>query len=58
MFDVANSVRTVNEEPLPDASRTVSRLDSQDTRDLCSPLPEGEDRGEGIDMVRGLLFAC
>jgi hypothetical protein len=56
MFDVANSVRTMNEEPSPDASGTISRLDSQDTRDLCFPLPEGEDGGEGIDPVRRLLF--
>ena len=72
MFDVANSVRPMNEEPSPDASRTVSRPDSQDTRDLCSISPTGrdarasgsegtgvvvgEDGGEGIDPVRGLLF--
>jgi hypothetical protein len=33
----------MNEEASPDASRTVSSPDSQDTRDLYSPLPEGED---------------
>jgi len=26
--------------PSPGASRTVSRPDSQDTRDLCPPLPD------------------
>jgi len=32
-----------NGEPSPGASRTVSRRNSQDTRDLCPPLPVGED---------------
>jgi hypothetical protein len=62
MFDVANSVRPMNEEPSPDASRTVSRPDSQDTRDLCSPLPispTGRDarasgsEGTGVGRGRG-----
>jgi diaminopimelate decarboxylase len=37
--------------PSPGASRTVSRPDSQDARDLCPPLPGGEDRGEGSKGV-------
>ena len=44
--------------PSPGAARTASYPDSQVTRGLCPPLPEGEDRGEGADspMIRSLSF--
>jgi len=38
MFDV-DSVRHMNSDPSPGASRAIS----QEIRDLCPPLPQGED---------------